>query len=190
MPGLYSATSRSLAPKASKVLALASAQETAGAKIDAFEELYDIRSEIGAGQSILPVIRGLAGMNVASLPRLKELETSDACRGGGSGGKNLCAEFREAVEEILGVKLAFDASGGIRPHRAIHVQASRQRARMQLVKQGVGGHQDPSRFMRYWIGEGQCTPGFIACVILECSTRASGGSTAACVALRAMIKDK
>ncbi|PCH42740.1 hypothetical protein WOLCODRAFT_138047 [Wolfiporia cocos MD-104 SS10] len=86
---------------------------------------------------------------------------------------NKSAEFREAVEEILGVKLAFYASGDIRvtPQYDLSAQFVFKRqgneARMQLVKQGAGGPEDLPHLIRYWIGEEQCIPGFIASVILE-----------------------
>ncbi|PCH34527.1 hypothetical protein WOLCODRAFT_155180 [Wolfiporia cocos MD-104 SS10] len=67
-----------------------------------------------------PAHLALQGEDVAPLARLKELETNGVFNNKG-------AKLREAVEEIICVKLAPYASGGIRPHRAVYVQASQQR---------------------------------------------------------------
>ena len=83
-------------------------------------------------------------------------------------------EFREAVEAILGVKLAFYTDGQVRvtsvfdSHASFVFQPGATPTQMQLVALGQGGPQDLPNLMGYWIENEQCPPGFIASVTLEC----------------------
>ncbi|KIK69916.1 hypothetical protein GYMLUDRAFT_34318 [Collybiopsis luxurians FD-317 M1] len=97
------------------------------------------------------------------------------------------AEFREAIESIMGVKLAFYPNGQVRitslfdlnasfvfsPDKTAkghNAQTSHEGSgmNMQLVATGEGGPQDLPNMMRYWIETEGCLPGFIASVTLEC----------------------
>ncbi|KAJ3769493.1 spindle assembly checkpoint component Mad1 [Lentinula raphanica] len=92
-------------------------------------------------------------------------------------------EFREAIESIMGVKLAFYPNGQVRVTSLFDLNASfvfgpdksaKQnqtepgRMNMQLVATGEGGPQDLPDMMRYWIETEGCLPGFLASVTLEC----------------------
>jgi mitotic spindle assembly checkpoint protein MAD1 len=48
---------------------------------------------------------------------------------------------------------------------------------MQLVAQGEGGPPDLEQWMRNWVVEEQCIPGFLATVTLECYDRAKREGT-------------
>jgi mitotic spindle assembly checkpoint protein MAD1 len=88
------------------------------------------------------------------------------------------AEFRNAVESVLGLKLAFYPNGQVRVTSVFDLCASfvfqptskdgQGGMKMQLVAQGEGGPVDLPQMMRYWIEEKQCIPGFLASVTLEC----------------------
>ncbi|KAJ4482446.1 MAD-domain-containing protein [Lentinula aciculospora] len=93
-------------------------------------------------------------------------------------------EFREAIESIMGVKLAFYPNGQVRVTSLFDLKASfvfgpDKTARgstqtepggmnMQLVATGEGGPQDLPNMMRYWIETEACIPGFLASITLEC----------------------
>ncbi|KAJ3747630.1 spindle assembly checkpoint component Mad1 [Lentinula detonsa] len=92
-------------------------------------------------------------------------------------------EFREAIESIMGVKLAFYPNGQVRvtslfdlnasfvfgPDKSVKTnQTEPGRMSMQLVATGEGGPQDLPNMMRYWIETEACIPGFLASVTLEC----------------------
>ncbi|KAH7876036.1 mitotic checkpoint protein-domain-containing protein [Lentinula edodes] len=94
------------------------------------------------------------------------------------------AEFREAIESIMGVKLAFYPNGQVRvtslfdlnasfvfgPDKTVKVssQTEPNGMNMQLVATGEGGPQDLPDLMRYWIETEACIPGFLASITLEC----------------------
>ncbi|KAJ3896928.1 MAD-domain-containing protein [Lentinula edodes] len=87
------------------------------------------------------------------------------------------AEFREAIESIMGVKLAFYPNGQVRVTSLFDLNASFVFAssqtepngmNMQLVATGEGGPQDLPDLMRYWIETEACIPGFLASITLEC----------------------
>jgi len=92
------------------------------------------------------------------------------------------AEFREAIESIMGVKLAFYPNGQVRVTSLFDLNASfvfgsdktaksateSGGMKMQLVGTGEGGPQDLPDMMRYWIETESCIPGFLASVTLEC----------------------
>ncbi len=40
--------------------------------------------------------------------------------------------------------------------------------KMQLIGQGEGGPEEIQQFLRYWIEEEMCIPGFMASITLEC----------------------
>jgi mitotic spindle assembly checkpoint protein MAD1 len=88
-------------------------------------------------------------------------------------------EFREAIEAILGVKLAFYPNGQVRVTSLYDLNAAfvfqprktGGEARMQLVAQGEAGPQDLAQWMRNWVEEEGCIPGFMATVTLECYDR-------------------
>ncbi|KAF9035171.1 spindle assembly checkpoint component Mad1 [Panaeolus papilionaceus] len=102
-------------------------------------------------------------------------------------------EFKDAIESVLGVKLAFYPNGGVRVTSVFDLYASFvfQPApatagattdddglrTMQLIAQGEGGPEDVGGMMEYWIGKEQCIPGFMASVTLECweKRRREGG---------------
>lgn len=81
-------------------------------------------------------------------------------------------EFREAIESILGVKLAFYPNGQVRVTSMFDLNASfvfsQEAGKMQLVAQGEGGPQDLQSMMEYWVGSEECIPGFVASLTLEC----------------------
>ncbi|KAJ3807261.1 mitotic checkpoint protein-domain-containing protein [Lentinula aff. lateritia] len=94
------------------------------------------------------------------------------------------AEFREAIESIMGVKLAFYPNGQVRVTSLFDLNASfvfgpdktakassqmePSGMNMQLVATGEGGPQDLPDMMRYWIETEACIPGFLASITLEC----------------------
>ncbi|KAF5376809.1 hypothetical protein D9757_008873 [Collybiopsis confluens] len=94
------------------------------------------------------------------------------------------AEFREAIESIMGVKLAFYPNGQVRITSLYDLNASfvfspdktaKSSSKtegggmsMQLVATGEGGPQDLPNMMHYWIETEGCLPGFLASVTLEC----------------------
>ncbi|KAJ3920830.1 MAD-domain-containing protein [Lentinula edodes] len=87
------------------------------------------------------------------------------------------AEFREAIESIMGVKLAFYPNGQVRVTSLFDLNASfvfvssqtePNGMNMQLVATGEGGPQDLPDLMRYWIETEACIPGFLASITLEC----------------------
>ncbi|PCH44037.1 hypothetical protein WOLCODRAFT_154084 [Wolfiporia cocos MD-104 SS10] len=151
--------------------ALTSAQGTAGAKINALENrLYDIRDLIGADQINFPSVRlfdrgdaamaHLRGEDAASLGHLKEQKTSGAGEEAAAAeelkGKEKCMQQRQASVQQQGPLRRSSASSSRSTRAAAYDRTAfmfKRRgngARMQLVKQG-----------------GQCTPGFIAGVIME-----------------------
>ncbi|KIY68425.1 MAD-domain-containing protein [Cylindrobasidium torrendii FP15055 ss-10] len=83
-------------------------------------------------------------------------------------------EFREAIESILGVRLAFYQNGQVRVTSSFDLRASfvfspgaGGGGKMQLVAHGDGVPEDLERIMRYWVGEEQCIPAFMATVTME-----------------------
>ncbi|KAI0631745.1 MAD-domain-containing protein [Trametes polyzona] len=86
-------------------------------------------------------------------------------------------EFREAIESILGVKLAFYPNGQVRVTSQYDLSAAfvfqptgagNAGVKMQLVAQGDGGPEELPQLMSYWIEQEQCIPGFLASVTLQC----------------------
>ncbi|KAI5116610.1 hypothetical protein M0805_004829 [Coniferiporia weirii] len=100
------------------------------------------------------------------------------------------AEFRDALEALLGLKFAFYPNGQVRITSLYDVSASfvfqpsaRSRgsgagtgtgagaedgARMQLIAAGEGGPRELEGLMNTWIREEMCIPCFMASVTLEC----------------------
>ncbi|KAF7292820.1 hypothetical protein MIND_01180900 [Mycena indigotica] len=83
-------------------------------------------------------------------------------------------EFRESVESLLGVKLAFFQSGQVRvtssfDHETTFVfkPSSDGTSSLQLTGTGEGGFEDCEQLMAYWVNTEQCIPGFLASVTLE-----------------------
>ena len=102
-------------------------------------------------------------------------------------------EFKEAITSILGVKLAFHPNGEVRvtsqydlnaafvfrPPKASSGAASSansQAMTVQLVAKGDGGPEEEELYqlMRYWVGQEQCIPGFIASITLGCYEKMKG----------------
>lgn len=82
-------------------------------------------------------------------------------------------EFREVVESLLGVKLAFYPNGQTRVTsmynlKATYVFLSTGVGEMRLVAEGQEGPQDLSEAIDYWVGTEACIPGFMATMTLEC----------------------
>lgn len=91
-------------------------------------------------------------------------------------------EFKAAIEAMLGLKFAFYPNGQVRvtslydldasfvfqPHKT---EGGDGAARLQLVAQGERGPEDLAQWMRNWVEEEQCIPGFLATVTLECYDR-------------------
>ncbi|KAH9938791.1 MAD-domain-containing protein [Epithele typhae] len=86
-------------------------------------------------------------------------------------------EFREAIQSILGFKLAFYPNGQVRVTSTYDLNAAfvfqpqgqgGEGPRMQLVAQGEGGPEELPQLMQYWVAQEECIPGFLASVTLEC----------------------
>ena len=100
------------------------------------------------------------------------------------------AEFREAVESLLGIKLAFYPNGTVRITSIFDLGASfifkpeapsgevDSLMRMRLVAQGPGGPQDLQQLMDYWVVQKMCIPGFLAALTLECYEQSNSGRIA------------
>ncbi|KAJ8517410.1 hypothetical protein ONZ45_g5421 [Pleurotus djamor] len=91
------------------------------------------------------------------------------------------AEFREAIESIMGVKLAFYPNGQVRVTSSYDLNASfvfQPEGRgsgggtMQLVGQGEEVSEDLIALMQTWIVKEQCIPAFVALVTLDCYEKA------------------
>ena len=89
------------------------------------------------------------------------------------------AEFREAIQSIMGVKLAFYPNGQVRVTSTFDLNAAfvfqpargggeGEGPRMQLVAQGEGASPEVSELMQYWVGQEECIPCFLSGVTLEC----------------------
>jgi mitotic spindle assembly checkpoint protein MAD1 len=93
-------------------------------------------------------------------------------------------EFREAIQEIVGFKLAFYDNGQVRVTSQYDLECSfvfkpaepgedggPSMTKMQLVGQGGGGPEEIPNLMKYWVEEQMCIPGFMASITLECFDR-------------------
>lgn len=81
---------------------------------------------------------------------------------------------------MLGLKFTFYPNGQVRITSLFDLTASfvfqpdkdkksgGGGGRMQLVAQGEAAPQDVDQWMRNWLAEEQCIPGFLATVTLEC----------------------
>lgn len=92
-------------------------------------------------------------------------------------------EFREAIEAILGIKLAFSPNGQVRVTSLYDLSAAfvfkptasgpnkhsnGDDTKMQLIATGEQAPPEMEEMMRYWIQEEMCIPCFMASVTLEC----------------------
>ena len=90
-------------------------------------------------------------------------------------------EFREAIEAILGIKLAFYPNGQVRVTSRYDLSAAfvfkpsgpkkpgnGDDMKMQLIAAGEEAPPEMEELMRYWIQEEMCIPCFMASVTLEC----------------------
>lgn len=86
------------------------------------------------------------------------------------------AEFREAVESVLGLKFAFYPNGQVRLtsiydlSAAFVFQPSKAEgdAKMQLIATGQAAPQEIEQLMQYWVLQEMNIPCFMASVTLEC----------------------
>lgn len=88
---------------------------------------------------------------------------------------------------MLGLKFAFYSNGQVRVTSLFDLSASfvfqpdsksgAGAGTMRLVAQGEEVSQDVDQWMRNWLGEEGCIPGFLATVTLECydAWKRSGG---------------
>lgn len=89
-------------------------------------------------------------------------------------------EFREAIEAILGIKLAFSPNGQVRVTSLYDLSAAfvfkptanrhgdDHDTKMQLIATGEQAPPEMDELMRYWVHEEMCIPCFMASVTLEC----------------------
>ncbi|KAF9066422.1 hypothetical protein BDP27DRAFT_1330495 [Rhodocollybia butyracea] len=173
--------------------------------LDSVEQtLFDLRGEVAGGRHIPPntrilemkdnphavwetsrtaVLERLKEENQALLKRLADVEAEvNVSKTRAEAIHTKSAEFREAIESIMGVKLAFYPNGQVRVTSLFDLNASfvfgsdktaksateSGGMKMQLVGTGEGGPQDLPDMMRYWIETESCIPGFLASVTLEC----------------------
>ncbi|KAL5524889.1 MAD1_2 [Sanghuangporus sanghuang] len=148
------------------------------------QQLFDLGGEIGAGRHIPPATRVLSlrqnpaqewadtrqilkTMSEKRRLRLQEVFTAKS------------KEFREAIELILGVKLAFYPNGQVRltsiyDLNATYVfQPSRSRSedagmKMQLVAKGDRCPEELESLMKIWIHDEMCIPCFMSSITREC----------------------
>ncbi|KAF7319368.1 hypothetical protein HMN09_00274700 [Mycena chlorophos] len=83
-------------------------------------------------------------------------------------------EFRESVEALLGVKLAFFQSGQVRVTSLYDLNttfvfkpSADGTSSLQLTGTGEDGFEESAQLMAIWVDAEQCIPGFLASVTLE-----------------------
>ncbi|KAJ7057139.1 spindle assembly checkpoint component Mad1 [Mycena amicta] len=110
-------------------------------------------------------LEALVQQKTKRLSRLKEVYQSKA------------KEFRDSVESLLGVKLAFFQSGQVRVSSLFDLDTTfvfkpaadggTSLGSLQLTGTGEDGFEDCEQLMAFWVNREQCIPGFLASVTLE-----------------------